>query len=333
MPPTLPIELELYILALSIPPCTLRTLPSRRELCRTLSLVRREWTQVAQRALFECPKVFLRDTEEGREEARGWIERRPKVQEEEEEEEQQQQRGGPTAVELRFGEFDLDGGMTVFEEVVRAEWPQVESLLVREPEAALTSLQAYTDLKRLSWFGGLNTNGNNVWFLHLPSSSLVSLTLESVSLRFRSFSDPIDDDSDSLPPFPHLETLVLADAFGYDFPQYGLESMPSLKVLAWSHVGAAPCVFDLLWNAGEALKLDHLLVAGEKEMSASQWASCGVKEAFEGWTPKSITLVDPPRERMGEVEEWCREKGVKLRYLSKEEGEELDLELWALSLA
>ncbi|GAA5975032.1 hypothetical protein JCM11641_000002 [Rhodosporidiobolus odoratus] len=52
MIPTIPIELRLYILELALPPPTQKNIAERRELCRALSLVHRDWTGFAQTELF-----------------------------------------------------------------------------------------------------------------------------------------------------------------------------------------------------------------------------------------------------------------------------------------
>ncbi|GAA5917699.1 hypothetical protein JCM6882_003477 [Rhodosporidiobolus microsporus] len=56
--PKLPLEVELYIVELAIPPFTWHGRDERRELCKTLSLVHRSWTDVAQKRLRE---VLVKD--------------------------------------------------------------------------------------------------------------------------------------------------------------------------------------------------------------------------------------------------------------------------------
>ncbi|GAA5985351.1 hypothetical protein JCM10908_006942 [Rhodotorula pacifica] len=51
MPVYLPIELQLYILELALPPLVLRHLKNRTRACLTFSLVHRSWTETAQRLL------------------------------------------------------------------------------------------------------------------------------------------------------------------------------------------------------------------------------------------------------------------------------------------
>ncbi|BGP03461.1 hypothetical protein RTBOTA2_006247 [Rhodotorula toruloides] len=53
MPVTLPLELQHRILELALPPLILSRLDERAQLCKTLSLVHRTWTRVAQRELHE----------------------------------------------------------------------------------------------------------------------------------------------------------------------------------------------------------------------------------------------------------------------------------------
>lgn len=53
MPATLPLELQLHILELALPPFILSRLNERIRLCHTFSLVHRTWTQTAQRELHE----------------------------------------------------------------------------------------------------------------------------------------------------------------------------------------------------------------------------------------------------------------------------------------
>ncbi|PRQ70858.1 hypothetical protein AAT19DRAFT_11015 [Rhodotorula toruloides] len=53
MPVALPLELQLHILELALPPIILSRLDERVRLCKTFSLVHRTWTRVAQRELHE----------------------------------------------------------------------------------------------------------------------------------------------------------------------------------------------------------------------------------------------------------------------------------------
>jgi hypothetical protein len=49
MAPTLPLELQLHILELALPPLIRRNLNERVRLCKAFSLVHRSWTKTAQR--------------------------------------------------------------------------------------------------------------------------------------------------------------------------------------------------------------------------------------------------------------------------------------------
>lgn len=53
MPSNLPLELQLLIVELALPPLILSRLDERAELCQTFSLVHRSWTPVAQREIHE----------------------------------------------------------------------------------------------------------------------------------------------------------------------------------------------------------------------------------------------------------------------------------------
>lgn len=63
MAPRLPVELQLYILELAIPPLTSTNFASRRELCKRLSLVHSAWTGTAQAALDSVFELNLKDEE------------------------------------------------------------------------------------------------------------------------------------------------------------------------------------------------------------------------------------------------------------------------------
>lgn len=53
MPVILPVELQLYIFQLALPPLILSRLNERVQLCKAFSLVHRTWTPTAQRELHE----------------------------------------------------------------------------------------------------------------------------------------------------------------------------------------------------------------------------------------------------------------------------------------
>ncbi|GAA5904605.1 hypothetical protein JCM6882_004919 [Rhodosporidiobolus microsporus] len=74
MAPSLPLELQHYILKLAIPPFSYRTLPARREACRLLALVHRSWTPIAQAELQRCFRIS------GRVDQAGWVREKALVQ-------------------------------------------------------------------------------------------------------------------------------------------------------------------------------------------------------------------------------------------------------------
>ncbi|BGP51819.1 hypothetical protein JCM10450v2_007775 [Rhodotorula kratochvilovae] len=63
MQPTLPLELQLQILELAIPPLTRKNLPHLRELMKTWPLVSRAWKAWAYAKIPVVPKLVLRDAE------------------------------------------------------------------------------------------------------------------------------------------------------------------------------------------------------------------------------------------------------------------------------
>ncbi|BGP03554.1 hypothetical protein RTG_03165 [Rhodotorula toruloides ATCC 204091] len=58
MAPILPLELQLHVLELALPPLIRRNLDERVRLCKAFSLVHRSWTRTAQRELHEHLSIF-----------------------------------------------------------------------------------------------------------------------------------------------------------------------------------------------------------------------------------------------------------------------------------
>ncbi|GAA5907191.1 hypothetical protein JCM6882_008387 [Rhodosporidiobolus microsporus] len=59
MPPRLPLELQLHITELALPPQTLRRLPARRQALKDFSLLHRDYTKPMQRLLYAMPHFDL----------------------------------------------------------------------------------------------------------------------------------------------------------------------------------------------------------------------------------------------------------------------------------
>ncbi|GAA6037564.1 hypothetical protein JCM8097_006115 [Rhodosporidiobolus ruineniae] len=63
MEPHLPVELQLHVLELASPPLTSTNFGSRRDLCKSLSLVHSAWTGTAQAALNSVVELNIKDEE------------------------------------------------------------------------------------------------------------------------------------------------------------------------------------------------------------------------------------------------------------------------------
>ncbi|GAA5899121.1 hypothetical protein JCM6882_004622 [Rhodosporidiobolus microsporus] len=295
MAPTLPVELQLDILELAIPPLTLQALRDRRQLCCSFSLVHRTWTAAAQRALFSCALVDLRDrwTLEG---ATAAVQRLRKTG----------RHGSFRALEVYLSGRRVHLVSLLIQCDDAATVAAVEGLLERSAEEGLP-LKDCPGIKRLAWLGGRNR-----LFVdnHTLPPSLDFLAIFTTSFRLFTLSS-----------YPSLTTLVVSRSADVAVSADLLALLPNLSVLAWcSDKGAS--VLDLLANA-PSLKLRRLLLEGAGLTRARLSAALH-------HPPKSITLINPHPPDPEGVEGWCREKGTDLYRMDQWEEAELDLELWAL---
>ncbi|GAA5915937.1 hypothetical protein JCM6882_000185 [Rhodosporidiobolus microsporus] len=296
------LELQLDILELAIPPPTLRNLDERRQACRTLSLVHRDWTRTAQKHLFSCPSILVHDTVQRAASLNRWLEQKGERE--------------PTVVEIHFATSGLWAGMWEFSHSVKPALPKAKRVLFFSPGGHLAiDDETFAGIKDLCWKGGENDCG--LWLRQLPSE-LASLTVNSTSLRL---NEQIGRPFEPMPLFSSLATLILLDVVAVVLPAHFLARMPSLKILAWCKVQGSS-LLNFLQGARD-LRLSHLLL----QIGASYPL---LLETIHK-PPRTLTFISPRPDGRDKLEAWCLEKKVELRYMDEGEGKELDLELWALS--
>ncbi|BGO95703.1 hypothetical protein NBRC10512_007401 [Rhodotorula toruloides] len=166
MSPTLPLELQLHILELALPPLIRRNLDERVRLCKAFSLVHRDWTKTAQRELHEHITVTCWQLDSFILAARDRI---------------LAAHGGGWSVKRLDARLRGTGGAIILlEEGQGVEWSAIEEMWVNMDEGDFAELGA-DGLRRLHiydvWRRGL------LGFLHALPTRLTYLGLHNVSLR------------------------------------------------------------------------------------------------------------------------------------------------------
>ncbi|BGP18061.1 hypothetical protein JCM10213_008403 [Rhodosporidiobolus nylandii] len=311
---TLPIELQLDILELALPPPTPRRLPERRARLKTLSLVHRDWTVWAQRELFKRIRIdFDRHADPS------W-----RMQ-------------GVLGLVTRMGiaEVDVEVKLSRLEERRKAD-----ELALRKAVQWCTTI---TTLK-VVWSEGappalagpLLSDVDNLVVAFLPGrqgrfytpppylfptlpNNLTRLVLLQINAKGVL----------GFPPLPHLRTFLMGGIIGLRCPPSLAATSPLLINFAWKSPEHQPHFLASIPSSVSRLRLvpHHSLFSSDK-LPTFQRALPNLRtlevsnEYMPSWDKRNFAKISQ------HLTAWCDNQGIKLKLCEPAEGDG-DFETWA----
>ncbi|BGP43340.1 hypothetical protein JCM10450v2_007490 [Rhodotorula kratochvilovae] len=314
---TLPLELQLHILELAVPPFTRKHLAEHRELMRTWTLVCRDWRDAAPKIVATVPKLDFNDP---RWETLCHLE----------DQLASATAGGRTVTRLEvqldeLGDRSWPGNF--FESVYHADRTRdnlrIEELWITAPRVAELKLEKFANLRRLN----LENRHRNEYPLVLHNlSDLLPASL--VSLRLRNIEAQVC-------PLG-LHTLIL-DHCDWNTSIY--DSLPNLRLLAVRQLCSYVTPDDMLVYLKQAPStLEHAYFPYSTPWEDGYWDPVELRPLTLPAALKSLTFrytsTPIPDEYWAPLHATCEAHAVRLAEVvcSEEDVEDWKAEEWAWSL-